>query len=200
MKFIHISDLHLGKRVNEFSMMEDQAYILNQILDVVEAERPDGVLIAGDVYDKPVPPAEAVQLFDDFLVRLSKGGTPVFIISGNHDSAGGWPSEAVSWGRAAFMCRRSTTAASDPWLWKMNTAKVFVHLIPFLKPAHVRRFFPDEEIGSYTDAMRKVVACLSLDGPGPPRGFDPSVRHRRGAQRFGGGLCRRYGQRERVGL
>ena len=86
MKFIHLSDLHLGKRVNEYSMLEDQKYILKQILGIMDAERPDGVLIAGDVYDKSVPGAEAVQLFDDFLYRLSGRGLQVFVISGNHDS------------------------------------------------------------------------------------------------------------------
>ena len=87
MKFIHISDLHLGKRVNEFSMLEEQKYILQQVLDTVQNEAVDAVLIAGDIYDKPVPPAEAVVLFDTFLTRLSQMKKEVFIISGNHDSA-----------------------------------------------------------------------------------------------------------------
>lgn len=164
MKFIHISDLHLGKRVNEFSMMEDQAYILNQILGVVEAERPDGVLIAGDVYDKPVPPAEAVQLFDDFLVRLSKGGTPVFIISGNHDSAERLAFGGRLMGQSGVYVSPVYDGSVRSVALEDEYGKVFVHLIPFLKPAHVRRFFPDEEISSYTDAMRKVVGSLSLDG------------------------------------
>lgn len=86
MKLIHLSDLHLGKRVSEFSMLEDQKHILSEIMDIIEKERPDGVLIAGDIYDKGVPPAEAVRLFDEFLFRLSKRGLQVFIISGNHDS------------------------------------------------------------------------------------------------------------------
>ena len=86
MKFIHLSDLHLGKRVNEYSMLEDQEYILKKIINVVDAEKPDGVIIAGDVYDKSVPAAEAVQLFDNFLVQLAKRKLEVFVISGNHDS------------------------------------------------------------------------------------------------------------------
>ena len=72
MKFIHISDLHIGKRVNDFSMVEDQKYILNEILDVIQREQPDGILMAGDLYDKPVPPAEAVQVFDAFLTGLAE--------------------------------------------------------------------------------------------------------------------------------
>ena len=86
MKFIHLSDLHLGKRVNEFSMLEDQQYILTEILHIIDTEKPDGVLIAGDVYDKSVPSAEAVALLDDFLVRMSKRSLRIFLISGNHDS------------------------------------------------------------------------------------------------------------------
>ena len=86
MKFLHLSDLHLGKRLNEFSMLEDQKYILTKIINIVDDETPDGILIAGDIYDKSIPPAEAVELFDDFLVRLASRRLPVFIISGNHDS------------------------------------------------------------------------------------------------------------------
>ena len=86
MKFIHLSDLHLGKRVNEYSMLEDQEYILKKIINIVDAEKPDGVIIAGDVYDKSVPAAEAAQLFDNFLVQLAKRKLEVFVISGNHDS------------------------------------------------------------------------------------------------------------------
>ena len=87
MKLIHLSDLHLGKRVNEFSMLEDQKDILNKIIAIIKDEQPDAVLIAGDVYDKSVPSAEAVELFDEFLVQLANAKTQVFIISGNHDSA-----------------------------------------------------------------------------------------------------------------
>ena len=86
MKFIHLSDLHIGKRVNEFSMIEDQKYILRQVIELVREEKPDGVFIAGDVYDKPIPSAEAVQVFDAFLNGLAKENISVFIISGNHDS------------------------------------------------------------------------------------------------------------------
>ena len=86
MKFIHLSDLHLGKRVNEYSMIEDQEYILNKIIGIVDGEMPCSVIIAGDVYDKSVPSAEAVQLFDGFLTHLAERGVKVFVISGNHDS------------------------------------------------------------------------------------------------------------------
>lgn len=163
MKLIHISDLHLGKRVNEFSMLEDQAYILKEILKITEEEQADGVLIAGDVYDKSVPSAEAVQLFDDFLVRLSKGGTPAFIISGNHDSA-----ERLAFG--GRLMSQSGIYVSPVYDGTIQSVRledacgpVCIYLIPFLKPAHVRRFFPDAEIETYTDAMRTVIDALELD-------------------------------------
>ena len=109
MKLIHLSDLHLGKRVNEFSMLEDQAFILKQILEIADREKPDGVLLAGDLYDKPVPPAEAVGLLDWFLTELSARKIAVFAISGNHDSAE----------RIAFP--RSTMGQWRRWKCRMNT-------------------------------------------------------------------------------
>ena len=87
MKLIHLSDLHLGKRVNEFSMIEDQRYVLNEITEIIDQEQPDGILIAGDIYDKPVPAVEAVELLGDFLESMAQRNYPVFVISGNHDSA-----------------------------------------------------------------------------------------------------------------
>ncbi len=163
MKFMHLSDLHLGKRVNEFSMIEDQQYILNQILTMVQDEKPDGVLIAGDVYDKSVPPTEAVQLFDDFLVRLAEQRLPVFIISGNHDSA-----ERVAFGsrlmtRSGIYLSPVYDGCVEPITLEDEHGKADVYLLPFLKPAHVRRFFPDEAIDSYTDAMRVAIEHLDLD-------------------------------------
>ena len=97
MKFAHIADLHIGKRVHDFSMLEDQRYILDQMLGIFEEQRVDGILIAGDVYDKVVPSAEAVQLFDEFITRLAKLKMPVYMISGNHDSA-----ERLSFGAKLF--------------------------------------------------------------------------------------------------
>ena len=159
MKFIHLSDLHIGKRVNEFSMLEDQKHILNQILDIIDSEHPDAVFIAGDIYDKSVQPTEAVELLDDFLFRLSERETETFIISGNHDSAD----------RLAFASRlieNSGVHISRVYNGKVaryTVEGVNIYLLPFLKPAHVRRYFEDEKIGSYTDAMRVVVDSLNLD-------------------------------------
>ena len=116
MKLIHLSDLHLGKRVNEFSMLEDQAFILKQILEIADREKPDGVLLAGDLYDKPVPPAEAVGLLDWFLTELSVRKIAVFAISGNHDSA-----ERIAFGS------RSTMGQWRRWKCRMST-ELYVYI------------------------------------------------------------------------
>lgn len=160
---MHLADLHLGKRVNGFSMMEDQEYILNRILEIMEEEQPDGLLIAGDVYDKTIPPAEAVRLMDDFLTAVAAKRVPVFLISGNHDSA-----ERVAFGHQLMQgsgiwispvydgtIRRHTL--EDRW------GEVNIYLIPFLRPSVVRSFFPDVEIEDYTDALRTIIEDLQVD-------------------------------------
>ena len=162
MRFLHLSDLHIGKRLNEFSLLEDQAYILGQILEITKSEQPDGVLIAGDVYDKAAPSAEAVGLFDDFLTRLSRSGTAVFLISGNHDSP-----ERIAYGsRILDRCRIYLSplyeGKTEPVILKDEIGEVAVYLLPFLKPAMLRRFWPEEEIGSYTDAIRLAVGAMDI--------------------------------------
>ena len=164
MKFFHLSDLHLGKRVNEYSMLEDQAYILDEILDIIREEKPDGVMIAGDVYDKAVPPAEAVALFDDFLVKLSEIGTSVFVISGNHDS----PERIAFGGRlmtgSNIHMSPVYNGSLTPVVMEDAYGKVNVWMLPFIKPVHVRRFHDEEEseIVSYTDAVRTVIEDLDI--------------------------------------
>ena len=157
MKLIHLSDLHIGKRVNEYSMLEDQKYILKEILGVIDVERPEGVIIAGDVYDKSVPSAEAVELFDDFLVRLAGRGLQVCVISGNHDS----PERLAFGGRLmdASGVRLAPVygGAVEPVKLSDAFGEVCIWMLPFIKPAHVRRFFPDEEIATYTDALRVAI-------------------------------------------
>ena len=162
MKLIHLSDLHLGKRVNEYSMLEDQAYILKKIVGIIDAEAPDGVLIAGDVYDKSVPSAEAVQLFDDFLYDLAKRKLEVFIISGNHDSA-----ERLSFGSRIMDAGGIHIApvydgTVTPVSLRDEYGTVSITMLPFLKPAHVRRY-TDEELSDYTAALGHVIASLQLD-------------------------------------
>jgi len=163
MKLIHLSDIHLGKRVNEFSMLEDQAHILKKILAVVDEEKPDGVLIAGDVYDKSVPSTEAVQLFDDFLVRLAERKLPVFIISGNHDSP-----ERLSFANRLIDATGIHLApvyngVVEPITLSDEYGPVNVYMLPFIKPAHVRGFFPDTEITSYSDAVAAAIGRMNID-------------------------------------
>ena len=163
MKLIHLSDLHLGKRVNEISMLEDQEHILTQIIQIIDGEQPDAVLIAGDVYDKSVPSAEAVTLFDDFLCRLAKRRLPVLIISGNHDSP-----ERLAFGgrlmeRAGVYLSPVYSGSVSPVTLSDEHGEVCFWLLPFLKPSHVRRFFPDETVESYTDAVRTAIRHMAID-------------------------------------
>ncbi len=163
MKFIHLSDLHIGKRVNEYSMLDDQEYILNQILSIIDRESPDGVIIAGDVYDKSVPSAEAVALFDDFLVKLSKRKLCVFVISGNHDS----PERIAFGGRLMEQSRIYMSPVYDgkvePVVLEDQFGKINIWMLPFVKPVHVRKFNEDAEIESYTDAMKVAIEALNVD-------------------------------------
>lgn len=163
MKFLHLADLHLGKRVNGFSMLEGQAHILRQILAILDDEQPDGVLIAGDVYDKSVPSVEAVELLDGFLTELRARGVPVLLISGNHDS----PERLAFGGRVMDSCGIHISPVYDGALAPVTLQDAFgpvhVWLLPFVKPAHVRRWFPDADIESYTDAMAEAVAHMDID-------------------------------------
>ena len=163
MKLIHLSDLHIGKRVHEVSMIEDQEYILTKILHIIDDEKPDAVLIAGDVYDKSVPSAEAVTLFDDFLCRLAKRSVPVMIISGNHDS----PERLAFGGRLLENTGIHISPVYDgklsPITLEDRNGPVDFWLLPFIKPIHARRFFPEETIETYTDAVRAALSAAPLD-------------------------------------
>ena len=166
MKFIHLSDLHIGKRVNEVSMIEEQASILSQIIGIIDSEHPDALLIAGDVYDKSVPSAEAVTLLDDFLCRLAERNLPVLIISGNHDSPerlafGGQLME----GAGIHVSPVYSGNAESVTLSDEHGAVTF-WLLPFVKRVHVKRCFPDEAIESYTDAIRAAIGHMGVDFSG----------------------------------
>ena len=167
MKLIHLSDLYLGKRVNEFSMVEDQKYILWEILGIIDEEKPDGILLAGDLYDRPIPSAEAVQLFDSFLTSLAEKKIPVYAISGNHDSA-----ERIAFG-ANIMS--SSGICMSP-VYNGKTAKycltdrygeVWIHLLPFIRPSVVRHGLEGEEdsenIRTYQEAVQAAVAHMEID-------------------------------------
>ena len=163
MRFIHLSDLHIGKRVNEFPMLEDQEFILTKILNIIDEQKPDGVIIAGDVYDKSVPSAEAVELFDDFLVRLSKRDMKVFVISGNHDSA-----ERIAFGgrlmdKSGIYMSPVYNGKIEPVALSDEFGDVNIYMLPFVKPSNVRRFFPESEITSYTDAVKVAIDSMNID-------------------------------------
>lgn len=163
MKIIHLADLHIGKRVNEFSMIDDQKHILNQILEIIDKEKPDAVIIAGDVYDKQVPSIEAVELLDSFISDISKRKTTTFIISGNHDSA-----ERLAFGSSLMAMGKIYISPVyngkiSKYTLKDDFGSANFYLLPFVKPSHVKRFFPDEKIESYTDAIKVVVDNLKLD-------------------------------------
>ena len=163
MKLIHLSDLHLGKRVNDFPMLEDQAYILDRVLEIAGEEQPDAVLIAGDVYDKTVPSAEAVALLDDFLVKLADRSLPVLLISGNHDSPERLAfANRLMEGRGVYIAPVYHGKVS-PVTLEDDRGPVDFWLLPFLKPVPLRRFFPEEGVESYTDAMACAIRHMPLD-------------------------------------
>ena len=166
MKLLHLSDLHLGKKLNEASLLEDQRHILRQILRLMDQHRPDGVLIAGDVYDRAVPSAEAVALLDWFFTELSARNTVTVVISGNHDSA-----ERLAFGSRLFTASRIhlspvyDAAHADIAPVRLTDAHgpVDVWPLPFIKPAHVRSALPDADPQTYTEALAAVVGTLALD-------------------------------------
>ena len=163
MKLIHLSDLHLGKRVNGFSMLDDQAYILEQIRTLIDAEAPDAVLIAGDVYDRQSPPAEAVRLFDDFLVKLAGRDLQVIVISGNHDSA-----DRLAFG-ARLMAGSGVTIAPvfdgtvTPVALSDDHGTVSIWPLPFLRRAQAQRYFPETELKTESDAIAAVIEAMRID-------------------------------------
>ena len=163
MKLIHLSDLHIGKRVNEISMLEDQEYILLQILQIIDDEKADAVLICGDVYDKSVPSAEAVTLFDDFLCRLAQRKIPVLIISGNHDS----PERLAFGNRLLELGGIHISPVYDGQIRSVTLTdehgEAVFWLLPFIKPTHVKRFYPEDGIESYTDAVRVALEKMPVD-------------------------------------
>ena len=165
MKLLHLSDLHLGKKLNEFSLYEDQKYILQRIVQMICAKQPDCVLLAGDIYDKPVPPAEAVVLFDDFLNQLAELKVPVCIISGNHDSAERLAFGAQLMSGSGIHFAGSYNGEEQKLMLEDEFGRVNIFLLPFLKPAVVKHWAPEEaaaEISSYHDAVKYAVSQLPL--------------------------------------
>ena len=165
MKLFHLSDLHIGKRVNEFSMIEDQKYILKRILELTEEEKPDGIILAGDIYDKQIPSAEAVQVFDEFITRLAGRAIPVFIISGNHDSA-----ERLAFGGRLLNSRGIyLSPVYDGSVTKIplkdQYGTVWIHLLPFIRPSTVRHVFENEAdlVTDVQTAAETVIRHMEID-------------------------------------
>lgn len=163
MKFIHIADLHLGKTVNEINLLKDQEYVLRQILEVAKSEKVDGILIAGDIYDRSIPSAEAVCLFDWFLTSVSKNGIFVCCIGGNHDSG-----ERLDFGKHIF--EKQNVFIEGRFSKKIRVVErrdaygsIFIHLLPFFKPVQIKTFYPEEKIESFHDAMKIVLKNHPID-------------------------------------
>lgn len=163
MRLMHLSDLHLGKRLNEFSLLDDQSYILDEILRIAEEQKPDAVAVAGDIYDKSTPSAEAVALFDSFISRLARLVTPIFVISGNHDSA-----ERIAFGSslmqtAGVYLSPVYNGESSPVKVEDEFGSVNVYMLPFIRPSDVRRRFPDDDTESFNSAFRTAVSHLNVN-------------------------------------
>ena len=166
MKFLHLADLHIGKRVCEHSMLDEQMHILGEVLDIARKESPDAVLIAGDVYDKSVPSAEAVAVLDEFLVKLAATGTKVFVLSGNHDSA-----ERIAFGgrlmkgMGVYMSP-VYNGEFAPVTLKDEMGEVDLWMLPFVRPADVRAHLESDEdrdaVTDYTSAMRMAIAQMKF--------------------------------------
>lgn len=163
MKLIHLSDLHLGKKVKEFSMIEDQKYILIKIINVIDEEKPDGILIAGDVYDKSVPSEEAMQLWDDFLNHIAQRKIPLFAISGNHDSAIRFSDHGKLVDLAGIHLAPAYKGTVTPLSLEDEYGKVNIYMLPFIKPVVVRQLFSDENIVTYTDACRVAIEHMDVN-------------------------------------
>ncbi len=163
MKLIHLLDLHIGKKVNEFSMLEDQQYIFGKIIQIIDEQKIECVLIAGDIYDKSIPSKYAVQLFDDFLTKMAKRSIPIFIISGNHDSA-----ERIAFG-SKLMCQSkvyfSPAFEGDikPILLHDEYGEIAVYMLPFIKPAIVKNIYEYADIESYNDAVKIAIEHMDID-------------------------------------
>lgn len=169
MKLFHLSDLHIGKRVCERSLIEDQKYILDRIIGHIEAQKPDAVMIAGDIYDRSLPPEEAVALFDDFLYKLSESGTSALIVSGNHDSQ-----ERVAYGGrimnkngiyiAPEFNRYNYERIIEPVVLEDGFGKINFYLLPFVTPAAVRAAKENSQVGGYTEAVKAVIEDMNING------------------------------------
>ena len=163
MKFIHTADLHIGKVVNEFSMLEEQKHVLNQILTIVKEEKADGLILAGDIYDRSVPSAEAVVALDQFLREATKLGIQIFMISGNHDSP-----ERIGFARSiledkGLHIEGMIRGNMNPVAMEDEYGTLNIYMLPFAKPAIIRHLYQDETIVTCEDGVRKIIEESGID-------------------------------------
>lgn len=163
MKLLHLADLHLGKSLGGFDLIEDQKYILDQVLEIIDREAADGVVIAGDVYDKAVPSEAATRLLSSFLSSLAGKKLPVYLISGNHDS-----DERLNYGSDLFQNSQIFISAVydgtlPKYVWKKGAEEINIYLLPFVKASQVKHYFPDAKIKSYEDAVRVILEHAEID-------------------------------------
>lgn len=169
MKFFHLSDLHIGKQLHRYNLKEDQQVILKEVITYAKELRPDAIVIAGDIYDKSVPSAEAVNVFDEFLTDLSEitPEIPILIISGNHDSP-----DRLKYASEILKRHHIYLAGNVPERPEEHIEKVTLHdaygevnfyLLPFMKPAYVKNIFVDGTPETYSDAVKKIIKREKID-------------------------------------
>lgn len=169
MKFFHLSDLHIGKQLHRYNLKEDQQVILKEVITYAKELRPDAIVIAGDIYDKSVPSAEAVNVFDEFLTDLSEitPEIPILIISGNHDSP-----DRLKYASEILKRHHIYLAGNVPERPEEHIEKVTLHdaygevdfyLLPFMKPAYVKNIFVDGTPETYSDAVKEIIKREKID-------------------------------------
>lgn len=163
MIFFHLGDLHIGRNLGSISLIDDQKYILNQIVELAKEKKADALLISGDVYDRAIPSEAAVEVLDGFLAGCVKAGLRVFLISGNHDS-----DERLNFGSSLFDASGIHICSKfDGSLKKITLSDEFgavnVYLLPFVKASQVRHFFPEAEIPDYDAAVRQAITTGNVD-------------------------------------
>lgn len=163
MKFLHISDLHIGKKLREADFSLDQIHILEEIVSIVDNEKPDGILIAGDIYDRSVPPANAVNIFDDFLTKLENRNIKVFLISGNHDSPDRLNYGKQIMGKNQIYIAGTFKGKLDKVVLEDEFGVLNVYLLPYIKPSFVANYYKKLEIDSYEMAAKVVIDSAHID-------------------------------------
>ena len=163
MRFLHLSDLHLGKRLGEMPLAKDQEYILSELAGIADSENADAVIIAGDVYDTAVPPAEAVSMFDRFITRLADSGKKIFIISGNHDSQRRLEFGASLMKNSGVYLRGTYGGAYEPVVLRDEEGEICVYMLPFVKPSSVRFAHEECEAATTDEAVRFAISAMNVD-------------------------------------